>query len=58
MKDLRNILILITVTFVIWLGFNVYLISTPNALPASITNQLRVLPQNIDTKFLQGLVSK
>lgn len=60
MTEIKNLKLIIslTVTTAVLCGmFYVYFVANSHEVPVEVARQLGTLPQNIDLKFLQGIVS-
>ncbi len=57
-KNLVSILFLTLITIVIWVGFQIFKITTSTTIPAPTQEQIEKLDPNLDTGVLDDLKTK
>lgn len=57
-KNLVSILFLTLITIVIWVGFQIFKITTSTTIPAPTQEQIEKLDPNLDTSVLDDLKTK
>ena len=57
-KNLVTILFLTLVTIVIWVGFQIFKVTTSSTIPAPTQKQIQKLDPNLDTSVFDDLETK
>lgn len=54
-KNVVNILALTLITVLLWVGFQIFKITTQGPIPQATARQLKVLNPNLDTSVIEDL---